>query len=106
MAFSRWDSLEQGIKSKEKLFANLIIQWNSYRDLQGQISKWIKQMEKAIQQDKETPWYNAQELRSIKYFNSAVDVGKYIAATIELTVNRRRFVNAILSEKQEKNGNL
>lgn len=61
------------MKAFEKSIETLNTQWNIYQDLYNQLSDWIQQMEKNIQQDRSHSWTTLPELRA-KLFKEKVNI--------------------------------
>lgn len=69
----RWDAFNEQLKAFEKSLGTLNTQWNIYQDLYNQLSDWIQQMEKNIQQDRSHSWTTLPELRA-KLFKEKVSI--------------------------------
>lgn len=67
----RWDEFCENLKNYEKQLGSINVQWSIYQDLYAQLSNWLVQMEKNVQQDRSLAWVTIQELRS-KLFKEKV----------------------------------
>ena len=60
---SRWDALEEGIKTEQKQLDTQSLQWNSYQDILSQTVAWLDNVEKSVTLESATS-LSPQEIRS------------------------------------------
>lgn len=63
-ARERWDNLSEGILEQQKKQDAQSLQWTSYQETLQQISAWLDNMERAMNQDSSTAWSTLPEIRS------------------------------------------
>lgn len=60
---SRWDALEEGIKTEQKQLDTQSLQWNSYQDILSQTVAWLDNVEKSVTSESGAS-LSPQEIRS------------------------------------------